>query len=91
MFSLNQLDKPFAAEITGLDLGKPLSDEVFKSIYAAWMKHPILVFRDQSFEVNDHQAFAERFGKLKPRLRKTGQQGATASDNPDVMYVSNIK
>lgn len=91
MFSLNQLDKSFAAEITNIDLGKPLSDETFAVIHAAWMKHPVLVFRDQTFDVNGHEAFSQRFGRLKPRLRKTGQQGATAAENPNVMFVSNIK
>lgn len=88
---VSELDKPFAAEVTNIDLSQPLQKSEFQAITDAWMKHPVLVFRDQKLSVEAQQKFSERFGELKTRLRKTGQQGATASENPYMMLVSNIK
>ncbi len=88
---VSELDKPFAAEVTGIDLSQPLSDQAFGEILAAWMLHPILAFRDQTLDTEQQQRFSERFGQLKTRLRQSGQQGATTTQNPYMMFVSNIK
>lgn len=52
------------AEITGVDLTKPLSDEQFGAIDAALVEHEVLVFRDQQFSSDDLIAFGRRFGEL---------------------------
>ena len=70
---VSELDKPFAAEVTNIDLSQPLQKSEFQAITDAWMKHPVLVFRDQKLSVEAQQQFSERFGELKTRLRKTGQ------------------
>ena len=88
---VSELDKPFAAEVTDIDLSQPMSPDAFGEILAAWMEHPVLAFRDQNLDVDAQQKFSERFGQLKTRLRQSGQQGATASQNPYMMFVSNIK
>lgn len=57
---------PLGAEITGVDLSQPLSDEVVGQINSAWQKHLVLVFRRQ--RINDEQliAFTRHFGELDP-------------------------
>jgi taurine dioxygenase len=91
MLSVNPLSKPFAAEVTGIDLGRDLDDDLFAEIHEAWCAHPVLVFRDQEIDTDAQQAFAERFGVLKSRMRKGTDPGATADENPFVMFVSNIR
>lgn len=88
---VRELDKPFAAEVTQIDLSPGASDDLFRKIHEAWMTHPVLVFRDQMLDVDAHQRFSERFGQLKTRLRQSGQQGSTTTENPYMMFVSNIR
>lgn len=53
------------AEIGGIDLSKPLSDENFAALTEAFDTHRILIFRDQHLTTEQHVAFSERFGKLE--------------------------
>ena len=52
------------AEIRGVDLAKPLTNEQFSDIYQAWLDWKVLVFRDQQLSRDEHKAFARRFGSL---------------------------
>lgn len=53
------------AEIDGIDLATPLSEEDFTALTDAFNKHRILVFRDQHLTAGQQVAFSERFGKLE--------------------------
>lgn len=59
---VRKLTPHIGAEITGVDLREPLSDEVFKRIYDAWIENLVLFFRDQDITVEQHKAFGQRFG-----------------------------
>ncbi len=52
------------AEITGIDLRKPLSDEQFEAIDAALVEHALIVFRDQDISSANLMDFGRRFGEL---------------------------
>ncbi len=92
MMAITPLEKPFVAEVTGIDLGRDVDDAAFAQIHEAWLAHPVLVFPDQDLDIAAQQAFARRFGTLKTRARRaTDQGGAGCGDNPYVMLVSNIK
>lgn len=53
------------AEIRGLDLRKPLSDEVFEEVRSAFRRHQVVFFKEQERLTPDQQvAFARRFGGL---------------------------
>ena len=52
------------AEISGVDLAKPLDDEVFAEIQAALLGHLVIFFRDQHLTPEQHIAFGRRFGEL---------------------------
>ncbi|MFY9347655.1 MAG: TauD/TfdA family dioxygenase [Orrella sp.] len=60
--------KPIAgaigAEIHGVDLTAPLSDEDVQAIRAVWLEHGVVFFRNQPLEPSAFQAFAERFGDV---------------------------
>jgi taurine dioxygenase len=58
--------KPIAgsigAEIHGVDLCAPLSDEDIQAIRDVWLEHGVIFFRDQPLAPGAFQTFAERFG-----------------------------
>lgn len=54
------------AEISGVDLAKPLSGEVFGEIERALLDHLVIFFRGQDLSPEAQIAFAERFGELSP-------------------------
>lgn len=54
------------AEISGVDLAQPLSDEMFGEIERALLDHLVIFFRDQDLSAEAQIAFAERFGGLCP-------------------------
>src|SRR5260221_2706882 len=52
------------AEVFGLDLSEPLSDQQFQAVHDALMDNLVLFFRDQKLTIEQHKAFGSRFGKL---------------------------
>ena len=65
------------AEISGIDLAKPLDAGAVDEIRRAWLEHQVLFFRDQPLSVDEHKAFARRFGDLHihPVLQQMADQG----------------
>jgi alpha-ketoglutarate-dependent 2,4-dichlorophenoxyacetate dioxygenase len=55
----------FAAEIGDVDLAKPLPDETFAEIQAAFWKYSVLVFPQQDLTPEQHLAFSARFGPVE--------------------------
>lgn len=51
------------AEVSGVELGKPLPDEVSAELHRAFLEHAVLCFRDQELPADRHLAFARRFGE----------------------------
>src|ERR1700692_1102927 len=83
------------AEISGVDLSKPLSEPEVKAIKDAWGKHLVLVFRGQKVSQDDQLRFASYFGDLgsrkkAPEALRTRTEGVQ-HDNEKVLLVSNIK
>jgi len=82
------------AEVTGVDLSRPLDNEQFARIHEAHLKWMVLVFRDQHLSRDEHKAFARRFGPLHVhpmhrlrsddpemlQVRTTGESAYTAGD-----------
>ncbi len=94
-FSINPLG-PGAAEITGLDCAAPIADDVFAEVKQAYLKYPVLVFRNQTLSAPQLASFGRRFGLLEsysvPPAAKGQMQSATAalrqtegSETPDQM------
>ena len=85
-FSIRPLGTAFAAEITGLDLAHPLDDELFRTLYHAFLQHKVLVFRDQNFDDDAHSRFARRWGKLQVHVLNQYHKVT----NPEIIYLSNL-
>jgi taurine dioxygenase len=78
------------AEITGVDLRKPLDDASVKAIRDAFDKHVVLVFRGQELSEEDQLRAAGYFGKV--RIRRRPANGRTPGGEYDTpfMFVTNI-
>ncbi|MEC8531188.1 MAG: TauD/TfdA family dioxygenase [Pseudomonadota bacterium] len=59
------LSNACGAEIRGVDLTKPLDEEAFKKIEAAWFDHLLIVFRGQNISNDDQVRFCRYFGDLE--------------------------
>ena len=89
------LSEACGAEISGVDLSKPLSEAEVAAIKDAWGKHLVLVFRGQKVSQEDQLRFAAYFGDLgsrkkAPEALRSRAEG-TQQDNEKVLLVSNIK
>ena len=87
--SLNFSDlAPFmGAEVDGLDINQPLSDERFATLRRKLAERSILLVRDQDLSPASHIAFSQRFGELEEHVL----QDFCLNDHPEVFVVSNIK
>jgi hypothetical protein len=70
---LKPLHPVFAAEASGLDLTKPLSDADVRGVNAAMNQYAVLIFRGQPLTAQQQIQFTESFGPLT--------QGSNASSN----------
>jgi taurine dioxygenase len=52
----------FGAEITGLDLTRPLPDDVLAEVKAAWARHGVVAFPDQPMSLDALEAFTLQMG-----------------------------
>ena len=52
------------AEVEGVDLSRPLADEVFAEVHRAFLEHLVIFFRAQTLGPGQLCAFARRFGQL---------------------------
>lgn len=70
MIEVVKLGQNIGAEIKGVDLSKPMSNEVFQEIFKAFFENEVVVFRDQNLQPSDQVSFARRFGDLEKHVRK---------------------
>jgi alpha-ketoglutarate-dependent taurine dioxygenase len=64
VLDIRPLQPTIGAEISGVDLSQPISDELRDEIRAAILKYKVVFFRDQTLDNEQHAAFAARFGPL---------------------------
>ena len=64
-FDARQLGSTVGAEISGVDLTAPLSDDVVAELRQALYDYKVIFFRDQPMDPQQHVAFARRFGDLE--------------------------
>ncbi|GGV22434.1 TauD/TfdA family dioxygenase [Streptomyces spectabilis] len=64
--TVDALTPVIGAEVSGLDLSKELTDEQAAEVKRAFLRHHVLVFRDQVIDGEQHKRFARHFGELHP-------------------------
>ena len=77
---------PLVATLHGVDLARPLSDDAFEEVHAAWMAHQVIFLRDQHISPEQHLAFGRRFGELHIHPAAPYAHG-----NPELMMIHTDK
>ncbi len=62
--TLRRVTAVVGAEISGVYLRRPLTDEARDAIQAALVEHGVLFFRDQDVTPEQHLDFARRMGPI---------------------------
>ncbi len=63
-FTLKPMPAPLGAEVTGIDLSRPLLPGTRKALHDAWVKHAVLVIRGQKLTPEQFAQAAGIFGEL---------------------------
>ena len=58
------------AEMTGIDLSRPLTRELKAAIHAAFLEHHLLVFRDQRLDPEQQLALTLAFGEIEEHVAR---------------------
>jgi taurine dioxygenase len=84
--TIRPLPEVLGAEITGVDLGQPLTEADFAPIRSALADRQVLVFRDQRITPEQQIAFSRRFGPLEIHV----QHHFHLPGHPEILIVSNV-
>lgn len=82
--TIEKLHPLFVADVSGVDLTRPMEDATVGAIRAAFEEHSILVFRNQDVTDEQQVAFSEHFGPLERML--IGSQGG----GTPLAYLTNV-
>jgi taurine dioxygenase len=83
---VRRLSYALGAEISGVDLSKPVDTKTVDRIRDAWHERLVLLFRDQRITPEQHIAFSRHFGELdrhdsNPRYR--------LREHPEILQITN--
>lgn len=83
-FQLRSLTPHIGAEITGIDLSKPLDPQQERDVREALRDWMVLVFRDQHLSRDQHKQLGRRFGRLHTHpMHAGGHRGG----DPEILPV----
>ena len=68
-FVLQPRNTMIGAEISEIDLRKPLDDSIFDALAAAFDRYSVVVFRNQNLTPEQRIVFSRRFGPLQINVR----------------------
>ena len=84
------------AEVRGIDLSQPISDDVAAALRAAWLEHIVLLFRDQAMTPEQYLRAASVFGKPQVGASRAYFEKADKLDSmhtlpvPEITVLSNL-
>ena len=87
MFQVRPLSGAIGAEITGVDVSKPIDEATQHKLLDAWHAHLVILLRDQKLDEDAHVRFAGVFGE--PAKVTSGR--AFSAKHPSVMLISNVR
>lgn len=61
---VDPLSPIIGAEVSGVDISKPLDKDVLEEVNRALLDHQVIFFRDQEMSLERHKAFGRNFGSL---------------------------
>ena len=85
-FEIKPSPSGIGAEVIGIDLSKPLSDQDSKRISDAFNDHSVLVYRAQHLTPEQHIAFSRRWGTVQVNVRGEFNKPGY----PEIYIVSNV-
>ena len=76
-FDISPVTPAIGAEVSGVDLARPLDDETFRALRDVWLDRLVLFFRDQALDPASLQRLGRRFGPLHvhPQGDVEGREG----------------
>ncbi len=83
---IRPLQKTFGAEISGLDLSKPLDSQTINEVKSLWHQYGLLLFRDQAMDEAEIVSFSRQLGDLEIHIRKE----FLSQKSPEILYISNM-
>src|SRR5215216_4575428 len=86
--AVRQLHKLFAAEIGGVEVGRPLDPETVRALGDAIDRYAVLVFRDQNLDDERQMDFARQYGELE--LPRSGRADVKRRLRPEMSDISNL-
>jgi taurine dioxygenase len=84
---ISSIDGQFAFEVRGLELWRPLPDDVVDALETAWSSQGVLVIRRQALSEEELVAFSRYFGDPDLIVRDDWRSG----NHPAVTQISNMK
>lgn len=87
--TLSPLTPGFACEVGDIDLARPPSPADLQAVRDAFARFAVLVFPSQDLTVDQHLAFASRFGPLE-RSVATVMPGETLRVRPEIADIANL-
>jgi taurine dioxygenase len=82
--AIKPLTRTIGAEVTGVDLSKPVDEATRKALYDAWIEHAVLVIRDQHLSPAQFATAARLFGDIMEQQVKK----FALPDHPEVGTIS---
>lgn len=86
---IERLHDSLAAEVSEIDLSKPVGAADRSTIYTAWLEHLVLVFRDQELTETDQVEFSKVFGT--PSVQDKKRIDGLPDKRSEVMLIGNIE
>src|SRR5438105_430752 len=80
--TITPLTPAIGAEISGIDLSRPITDTTFRDLQDALLAHQVIFFRDQDISVEAQERLGAMFGKLVAHPNDPGLEG-----HPEVMSI----
>ncbi len=81
------LSDVMGVEVIGVDLSKPIPDDTFAEIHDAYLKHIMVLFRDQSLTLPQMMDFTALFGEVPDHANPKFAH----PDHPEILILSNLK
>jgi taurine dioxygenase len=88
--SINKIGEALGAEVSGVDVSKPIAADTFAAIRKAWLDNLVLRFRGQKLTDPQMLAFSQLFGELDPPGPNPYGK-PFLPQHPEMNVISNVK
>jgi alpha-ketoglutarate-dependent 2,4-dichlorophenoxyacetate dioxygenase len=88
MIALHPLHPMFAAEVEGVDFGRPVDVDTLRALQAAIDRYAVLVLRGANLDDDRQLAFAAQFGEIE--APRSARPGIRRRLRPEISDISNL-